>query len=485
MSTINIEEIFEIITFIAKGTYGKVFHVRKNGKEYALKMCSISGNSAIEPGILHETSVLQNINDDLFINIYEVFHGLYNNTMYICILLDYFGESLLIKKHNNVKILYDQIILAIKKLHKQGFYHGDLSGSNILVKDNNIKIIDFNLSNRIYRNKIELSLPPTVTVRPIEFFKTQKNIPAYDIRTVDSWSIGCLLYYLLTDKQLIKINDNVELYNIVYNDLKMILNRDLREKTIDIENESILQMLLNLNHEERILPENIKTIEIKYQLYKQKDLYNKNKILSTQNVKNILSRLMKYELNMPDELLFLTIVNIKRLDSNKAKINKDNLFMYSLMTYLITMKIISIDCYEINNIAELSEFIYWSNDEIVKWQIDICSNLEWNIDCTTAYNYIWYFDHRYDNYFKILIIIMNIHLEFDQYTEYCKAKAAYLLIKNDFDINIGFFENNNDDKVIECEKLLKENLIIDNILIHIINTYKMFNVTSWIKKNEK
>lgn len=479
----NIEENYEIISYISKGTYGKVYHVRKNGKEYALKLCSLY-DDIISSGLLHETSVLQNISDESFIKIYDIFIGTMNNLTYVCILLEYSGKRLSETNNLNPNDIYKALCTSISKLNTQGFYHGDLSSSNILMQDGKPKLIDFNLSSRIYRNNTLSFLPPTVSVRPYELLKT-KAIKKYDPRTIDTWSIGCIFYYLLKRENIIKINDNAEEYKTARSILKYKLDKLIKQDEFTNEQQMYLEMCLHIYPDGRLIPADLIKSDIKTEILKQKKLYDTNSTITNDIMKNIHSRLLNYGFDISDEVIYLTMVNIKRLNTIKLEINHHNYFIYALMTFFVTIKVITADDFDTTNIMELIEFVYWTEKEIVKLQIDICDNLEWNIDCTTAYNYVFYIDARYHNYYKILIIMMNNNLQFNKFTEFCKAKVAYRKLKEYFGVNIDIFETNNDDLVSDCEELLPTILIIDDGLISVMNSYNMTNTKSWIKMLEK
>lgn len=497
IDVIDIEQNYEIIAYIAEGTYGKVYSVRKNGQVYALKMCLVS-TDVISPGVLHETSVLQNIEHDSLIKVCDIFIGMYDKKKYICILLEYFGKSIRQSKkieNESADTIYMSLLIGVSHLHAQGFYHGDLSHANILIDEHrNVKLIDYNLSSRIYRNDIDNLLGPTVIVRPYELFK-QQTIVNYDSRVIDSWSIGCILFYLLEKGNIININDDQKQYGVLREYLKNDLGELINNKSFSNKYKAHLEMLLNLSPIDRILPCDLINLKIKSAIYKQKKLYNVNKNLSNEIIKVICSRLLNYDMYISDEILFLTIVNIKRLNPIVSKITIANWDIYAAMIYVLSTEIISTDYYEIDHVEKLPEFVCWTVEELVNFQLEICSNLEWNIDCTTAYNYIIYFENRFKNYYKILLFIMNNNIQFNDYCEYCKAKAAYTILQKEFGIHNEIFENkcwdkNCKDAVENTVSLLYENLNIDNTLVRIIEYYKMTNICSWLtmiinsKKNE-
>uniref|UniRef100_A0A3Q2XQU1 non-specific serine/threonine protein kinase n=1 Tax=Hippocampus comes TaxID=109280 RepID=A0A3Q2XQU1_HIPCM len=92
-----------------------------------------------------------------------------------------------------------QILSAVAHLHQHGVVHRDLKIENFLLDEhNNIKIVDFGLSNTLLRSE---SLPP-------ELLSTQCGSPAYAAPEllahrkygpkVDTWSVGVSVFAMLT-----------------------------------------------------------------------------------------------------------------------------------------------------------------------------------------------------------------------------------------------------------------------------------------------
>ena len=144
-----------------------------------------------------------------------------------------------INSTSNIINISIQIINGINTLHKYGIIHRDIKPSNIMVYDNNIylnktgkgniKIIDFGLSKIL--GKYETTEEPYGSL----CFKSPeliKHIP-YDFK-IDSWSIGCTIYYLVYkelpfekgNKNQIKqsiISKNISFYNnIIVNECNYI-----------------------------------------------------------------------------------------------------------------------------------------------------------------------------------------------------------------------------------------------------------------------
>lgn len=98
------------------------------------------------------------------------------------------------------KLIFKQIAEAVSYLHKNNICHRDLNGANILMKyqgKDEIRIVDFG-SARIMKSKQDMltTFSGAEVIRAPEI--TKANAP-YDATKCDSWSMGCILYKMLTN----------------------------------------------------------------------------------------------------------------------------------------------------------------------------------------------------------------------------------------------------------------------------------------------
>ena len=94
---------------------------------------------------------------------------------------------------DEAKMVFLQIVHGVKYIHDSGFAHRDLKLTNILIDYNNtVKIIDFgfacdgNTTERMYCGTPSY-MPPEIVERK-----------SYEPKPVDLWSIGVVLFKLLT-----------------------------------------------------------------------------------------------------------------------------------------------------------------------------------------------------------------------------------------------------------------------------------------------
>jgi serine/threonine protein kinase len=100
-------------------------------------------------------------------------------------------------------------------LHKLGIVHRDITLNNILIKNGNITLIDYGMSDFIIFDNIVEFPVCTLTYRPIE------NLLGYNKfgKNQDMWSIGCVMLFLLTKKIIIygafEIEQILSIYSIL------------------------------------------------------------------------------------------------------------------------------------------------------------------------------------------------------------------------------------------------------------------------------
>ncbi|XP_062324044.1 LOW QUALITY PROTEIN: hormonally up-regulated neu tumor-associated kinase homolog [Osmerus eperlanus] len=122
-----------------------------------------------------------------------------------------------------------QILSAVEHLHKHGIVHRDLKIENFLLDEhNNIKIVDFGLSNTLKAESLSLELLNTQCGSPAyaapELLAHRKYGPKVDV-----WSVGVSMFAMLTGT----LPFTVEPFNIKQLHMKMV-NREISSIPSDI-----------------------------------------------------------------------------------------------------------------------------------------------------------------------------------------------------------------------------------------------------------
>lgn len=141
-----------------------------------------------------------------------------------------------------------RLVYALKILHDQDLSHGDLKTQNILVKNNLLYLSDLSCVHVSHWKDIFSSPRCTVWYRDPILFENNRNINT-DIFKADIWSLGCVIYELITHKVLFKMEREADiltflqrnykpwLSNVTNDDAKLLLD------SIFTTNMTILQVI--------------------------------------------------------------------------------------------------------------------------------------------------------------------------------------------------------------------------------------------------
>ena len=215
-------EDFTIIKVVGKGSYGKVLLVKKNEEEkiYAMKIMkklSMVKKNQVDH-IKTERRILELI-DHPFINklqyAFQTESKLYLVTDY-CPGGELFFHIQRVERFNEgaAEFYAAQIILAVEHLHKNNIIYRDLKPENVLIdRKGFIKITDFGLSKEnIIDNKSAKSFCGTP-----EYLAPEIILNKGHGKPVDWWSLGNLIYEMLTGVPPFYCKDRNILFDYIIN----------------------------------------------------------------------------------------------------------------------------------------------------------------------------------------------------------------------------------------------------------------------------
>ena len=193
---------------IGKGSYGHVYKVYKKdtNRQYAMKKINITTMSHYEKqNIINELRILSTHKCPFIVRFKTAF--VQNKDMYIITEYACKGDlSQLIKKNKTSKTLFPesqiwtyflQICVALLYLHDLKVIHRDLKPANIFIDENyNVKLGDFGVVKIM---KSFMMYGQTQIGTPLYMCPEIYKCERYDTK-VDIWSLGCVLYEMITYK---------------------------------------------------------------------------------------------------------------------------------------------------------------------------------------------------------------------------------------------------------------------------------------------
>lgn len=202
-------EDFELLSVLGTGGYGKVFLVRKVsgsdvGSLYAMKVlkkATVVRKRKVMEHTLTERSVLEAIRNFPFL---VTLHYAFQTEANLHLIMDYIcGGELFTHLHHmgpfheaQARIYAAEVTLALEHLHSLGIVYRDIKLENILLdEDGHVVLTDFGLSKEMQPEQVTHSYCGTVEYMAPEIVKGGAG--GHD-KTVDWWSLGVLLFELLT-----------------------------------------------------------------------------------------------------------------------------------------------------------------------------------------------------------------------------------------------------------------------------------------------
>ena len=111
------------------------------------------------------------------------------------------------------------MLLGLEYIHKNNYIHRDIKPLNILyMGKDEVKICDFGVSCKYHKYEERTPEIGTPYFRAPEMLLGDKN---YDM-SVDMWALGCTYYYILSEKYIPRLSNDVEIKDYSYNMVRQL-----------------------------------------------------------------------------------------------------------------------------------------------------------------------------------------------------------------------------------------------------------------------
>ncbi|KAK5869159.1 hypothetical protein PBY51_010111 [Eleginops maclovinus] len=193
---------YRLLKTIGKGNFAKVKLARHilTGREVAIKIIDKTQlNPTSLQKLFREVRIMKTLNHPNIVKLFEVIET--DKTLYLIMEYASGGEvfDYLVAhgrmKEKEARAKFRQIVSAVHYCHLKNIVHRDLKAENLLLDaDSNIKIADFGFSNEFTAgSKLDTFCGSPPYAAP-ELFQGKK----YDGPEVDIWSLGVILYTLVS-----------------------------------------------------------------------------------------------------------------------------------------------------------------------------------------------------------------------------------------------------------------------------------------------
>ena len=254
--TSDVYDTYTKLKDIQSGTTGsvsKILHKELNIQR-ALKYINTKNNQKLLNEAKREISILKNLDHPNIEKIYEYYEKENDNINIVMELID--GQELFSKlmketrfSEQNTAIIMYQIFSSIKYCHDNGIIHRDIKAENIIVQDEKhlfVKLIDFGSCEILSSSK----LTSTYKVGSPSYIAPEiLNGEEYDY-SVDIWSLGVLMYYLLCGNKPFTGTTEQDIYKEIKT--KEVKFKDKIWDNISNEAKNLIKSMLVKNKKKRI-----------------------------------------------------------------------------------------------------------------------------------------------------------------------------------------------------------------------------------------
>jgi len=292
---------FKIISKLGEGAYSTVYKVKRivDNNIYALKKVKLLNLSEKEKqNSLNEVRLLASIKSNFVISYKEAFFDEKDSTLGIVMEFADRGDlyQKIVEHKKSAKFfeetdiwrIFIQLVKGLKALHDLKILHRDLKSANVfLLSDGTAKLGDLNVS-KVAKKGLGYTQTGTPYYASPEVWKDQP----YDNKS-DIWSLGCVLYEMITLRPPFRAQNMEGLYNKVikgqFNKIPDRFSNELFE---------IVKLLLQINTESRPSCDEI----LKHQIIQKRIEYFKSFAGDSQNEDKALLQTIR----IPKNLLFLS-----------------------------------------------------------------------------------------------------------------------------------------------------------------------------------
>jgi len=216
----NIRDFYDVGDELGRGAFSIVVEAMQKSSERSVAIKIVDKKNTTPKQMYDELLVMSNLHHENIVEFIEMFNR--NNGYYVVLeringgeLFDRIIEYESYNETEAVRVM-TQALSALKHMHDLDYLHRDLKPENLLLSSKertaSIKIADFGFSCKVKKNGLRavVGTPPYMAPELVRLRSGSKELPGYD-KKVDCWSIGVILYILLSGIHPFQIDDEEEM----------------------------------------------------------------------------------------------------------------------------------------------------------------------------------------------------------------------------------------------------------------------------------
>jgi len=213
----NIKEIYEIGDELGRGAFSIVVEAVQKSTNRLVAIKIVDKKNTSPKQMYDELSVMSNLHHENIVEYIEMFNR--NNGYHVIMERinggELFDRIIQYETYNEVEAarVMNQALSALKHMHDLEYVHRDLKPENLLLsskeRDATIKLADFGFATKFKEGGLRsvVGTPPYMAPELVRLRGGNRDFPSYD-KKVDCWSIGIILYILLSGVHPFQMDDD-------------------------------------------------------------------------------------------------------------------------------------------------------------------------------------------------------------------------------------------------------------------------------------
>ena len=382
--------------YFAKGAFSKIFlgYNKYSHNKVAIKRIKVEDTNKLKPYVKREIELHSKLSHNNIVKMYDVIIDEFNSCVYLILEYCKLGDLSKFQNKRPINEIYVQHFVyqlkdALFYLKEREIIHRDLKPQNLLITEGyTLKLSDFGLAKELKKEQSEIDLKQTYCGSPMYMSPELIQHKKYNSNT-DLWSIGVIIYEMITGDPPFKVNNYQELIKEMKKNIKLPSKYRIY---ISKECNKLLESLLNVDSKFRINWNNF----FDHEWLKSNKLIDfENLLITTPLDNNLINKVNNIFIDNDTTSSIILNINQKFIDNQNddiiyeqnSEVNLQNIKEFQKDSNKIDNNIVNSDTSTNRNTSTNSDskFIYKKNDSLVDSDVklsmnDLINGLDFDID---------------------------------------------------------------------------------------------------------